>query len=188
MPNRLERGETVQNLVNGNPGTECLMSQQVVAADVNVAGLARASFTWFLAHNPAGYADAHPQHEFVSNLFVPFSNTRQVLSMDIRGDWYTGAAAGGIGGAQIDYLTVAIQEFGHLLGLGHNGNASAGHAADEALSPMNGLLPIGNALRRTPQPSDIVAITHLYGIPEPSSIMLAVMAFGCLIASGSRKR
>ena len=102
--------------------------------------------------------------------------------------WYSGPAAG-IPAGSLDFLTVAIQEFGHHLGLSHNDAAHGHPAAEIALSPMNGLLPAGNALRRTLQPTDTAAIVHIYGaIPEPSSIVLALMAFGGLIAYGFRKR
>ena len=101
--------------------------------------------------------------------------------------WYSGAAAG-IPAGSLDYLTVAIHEFGHHLGLGHNDVPHGHPAAEIALSPMNGILPFGNALRRSLQPTDIAAIVHIYGIPEPSSIVLAVMAFGGLMVCGFRKR
>ena len=165
-----------------------------------IGSLGLASFTFFTNHNVdgfgstgTGYTDGHPQHHMVGNVELPFafSNMRQVLSMDIRADWFNGANAALIGAAQFDYKTIAIQEFGHLLGLGHNGNASAGHAADEALSPMNGNLPIGNALRRTLQPSDTAAIVHLYGaIPEPTSLIVwsLLAVIGLIITYGHRRR
>lgn len=152
-------------------------------------------FAYFTSHNPAGYGAGsghpvpgdpgpHPQHKMAGNTVIPLL---QKLTIYDGFTWYSGAA-GGIPNGSLDFLTVAIQEFGHHLGLGHN-SAANGHAADVALSPVNGILPSGNALRRTLQPTDVAAITHLYGaIPEPSSIMLAVLALLGLLASGSRKR
>ena len=164
-----------------------------------------AEFSYFLAHNPAGYGAGtghpvpgdpgpHPQHMMASQMVV--GATQEMTMYSHTGippgpgaviPWYSGAP-GLIPAASFDFLTVAIQEFGHHLGLGHN-DFLHGHPADIALSPMNGILPFGNDSRRILQPSDTAAIIHLYGaIPEPSSIVLALMAFGGLIAYGFRKR
>ncbi len=99
--------------------------------------------------------------------------------------WYSGAA-GGIGGGSLDFLTVAIQEFGHLLGLEHND--SGGPHPDFALSPMNGILPSGTATRRALVASDTAAIVHLYGvIPEPSTFALTLLGMLGLALHGSRR-
>jgi hypothetical protein len=154
-----------------------------------------AEFTYFLAHNPAGYGAGsghpvpgdpgpHPQHMMAGNTLGPLL---QELTMYSGVTWYSGPAVG-IPVGSLDYLSVAIQEFGHHLGLGHN-DVAHGHPAGEiALSPMNGLLPFG-VTRRVLEPTDTAAIVHLYGaVPEPSAIILAVMGFGGLIAGGWLKR
>jgi hypothetical protein len=92
----------------------------------------------------------------------------QQMTMLSNVTWHSGPGAPPAGSH--DFLTVAIHEFGHHLGLNHNGNASTGHLADEALSPMNGVLPAGT-MRRTLQPTDIDAICHLYGCaPQPLTV------------------
>jgi hypothetical protein len=40
------------------------------------------------------------------------------LTFDTNTDWYFGAAAGGIGGNQVDFHSVAVHELGHVFGLG----------------------------------------------------------------------
>jgi len=92
-----------------------------------------ASFSYFTAHQGV-YGDGDQHHQMASEL-IPGGVSE--LAMLTRSDWYTGVA-GAIGGAQLDYTTVAIQEFGHLLGLGHN-DVPAGHL-EAPLSPMNGQL------------------------------------------------
>ena len=129
-----------------------------------------AEFTYFLAHNPLGYTDGHPQHEMASN-----QGFTQELTMLRRTDWYTGSDPSGIGGSELDYMSVAIQEFGHHLGLSHNDSTTGHPLAEFNISPMNGVLQFG-VTRRVLQSSDIDAITHLYGaaepIPEPTTIAL----------------
>ena len=105
--------------------------------------------------------------------------------VDIGATWYSGAAAG-IGGAQLDFLTVAIQEFGHHLGLEHND--SGGPHGDFGSSPMQGTLPFGTATRRVLVASDTAAIIHLYGVvPEPSTFALTVLGMLGLALHGSRR-
>ena len=153
-----------------------------------------AEFSFFLGHNidglgstGTGYLDGDEQHHMAGNVEAPFSflNTRQVLTQLTRSDWYTGASAGGIGSAELDYMTVAIQEFGHHLGLAHP-NETGGHPTSETdISPMNGGLPAG-VTRRVLQPSDIAAAQHLYGVPEPSSFGLGII--GLVALSAHRRR
>ncbi len=99
------------------------------------------------------------------------------------GTWYSGPA-GGIGGGELDFLTVAIQEFGHHLGLEHN---DAGHG-DFGSSPMNGVLPFGTATRRALVATDTAATIHLYGVvPEPSTFALTLLGMLALALQGSRR-
>lgn len=149
------------------------------------SALGCAEFAYFVAHDALTYGDAHPQHEMASNKF--FNLVQEMTMHDdstFAGSWYSGAA-GGIAGSEYDFLTVAIQEFGHHLGLEHN-DAAAGHG-EAAVSPMNGVLSSGIA-RRTLQPSDIAAVNHLYAtaaIPEPSTALLVCMG---LVAMGATRR
>ena len=132
------------------------------------------------------YTDAHPQHKMASNTAFPGIQTLTMYDdATFAGTWYSGAA-GGIGGGQFDFLTVAIQEIGHHLGLEHN-DSGAGHG-DFASSPLNGLLPIGNATRRALTVSDVAAITHLYGaaVPEPTTGLLLLV--GLAAGAATRRR
>ena len=154
-----------------------------------------AEISWFTAHNgnyppgsghPAVPGATHPQHLLASQVL---GGTQELTMLDLLATWYSGAA-GSIGAFQLDFQTVAIQEFGHHLGLEHNGNASHGHpAAEEGLSPMNGLASFGTT-RRVLQPSDTTATIHLYGqavlAPEPS--MLALLSCAALALAVSRRR
>ncbi len=161
-----------------------------------------AESSYFLAHNPGGYGAGsghpvpgspapHPQHMMASQLVV---GATQELTMNSHFGaplapvpWYSGPAAG-IPAGSLDFLAVAIQEFGHHLGLAHNDVPHGHPAAEIALSPMNGLLPFGNALRRTLQPTDTTAIVHLYRVPEPSSMVSAAFGFLALAAWVWRRR
>ncbi len=161
------------------------------AADIHVhmdttsgcgGGIGCAEFSFFNAHDGLLYGDSHPQHEMAGNTLSPL--IQELTMVDIGATWYSGAA-GGIGGGQLDFMTVAIQEFGHHLGLEHND--SGGPHPDFASSPMNGLLPSGNALRRALVASDTAAIIHLYGVPEPSTLALTVLGMLGLALRGSRR-
>ncbi len=127
----------------------------------------------FFGHGTSTYGDGHPQHPMASHSAFPGAQELTMYDDSTFGaTWYSGAA-GGIGGSELDFLTVVIQEFGHHLGLGHN-DASAGHG-EAALSPMNGLLSAGT-VRRVLQPGDTAALTHLYGTaPEPSTFLLTTL-------------
>jgi hypothetical protein len=147
-----------------------------------------AEFTFVTGHDALTYGDGHPQHEMASNTLSPLI---QELTMyddsTFGGSWYSGPA-GGIGASDLDFLTVAIQEFGHHLGLAHN-DAAAGHP-DFGSSPMNGGLPSGTT-RRVLVAADTAAITHLYGavaVPEPSSGFLVGTGVLGLLSLGARRR
>ncbi len=161
-----------------------------------------AEFT-FTAHQPLSYPAPHPDHygphaggfhdhhRMISNLAVPFSQELTMRSTNPNNPgplgipWYSGVA-GGIGGAQLDFLTVAIQEFGHHLGLGHPDEN--GPHGDSANSPMNSLLTAGDATNRALVQSDINALVHLYGlIPEPGTLALLGIA-GLAARRGRRRR
>jgi len=138
-----------------------------------------AEFAWFTAHNPAGYGPAtnhptgagptHAQHQMASQMV----GAHQELTMISSINWYDGVLPGGIGGTQFDYMTVAIQEFGHHLGLAHPDDPGVGGHADDGTSPMRSTLPPETA-RRVLVGSDVAAITHLYGVPELSTFLLFV--------------
>src|SRR5262249_28243483 len=53
-------------------------------------------------------------------------------------DWYAGADASGVGGAQYDFQTVVTHEIGHALGLGHS---------QDTTSVMNATLTAGQTKR-----------------------------------------
>ncbi len=144
-----------------------------------------AEFTFFSGHDSLLYGDSHPQHELASNTITPlFQELTMLDDSTFTGSWYSGAA-GGIGGSDLDFLTVAIQEFGHHLGLEHN-DSGAGHG-DFGSSPMNGILPAGTT-RRVLVGADTAATIHLYGvIPEPSTVALTLLGLLGLAVVGSRR-
>ncbi len=155
-------------------------------------GIGCAAFTFFNAHDSLLYGDSHPQHEMRSNTPpdtlgpCPGAFCQELTMFDdstFGPSWYSGAAAG-IGG-DLDFLTVAIQEFGHHLGLEHND--SGGPHPDFASSPMNGLLPSGTT-RRVLVASDTAATIHLYGVvPEPSTFALTLLGMLGLALHGARR-
>ncbi len=108
----------------------------------------------------------------------------QTLTMITGWSWYSGASAGGIGGSDHDYMTVAIQEFGHHLGLTHPTDPGAGHP-DDATSPMRGTLGTG-VVNRVLVGSDIDSIVHLYGVPSPGA--LSLLALSGLVGCRRRRR
>ena len=170
-------------------GTDALADLHVHGANTSACGgtaIGCAAFSYFIAHNPVGYSDLHPQHLMAGNMTSPGI---QVMTLLTRTDWYTGANSGGIGGAELDYMTVAIQEFGHHLGLAHNDSTTGHPSAEFSISPMNGILPFGVA-RRVLQSSDTAAITHLYGaaaaVPEPSILLLLSLGLAGLVVSRKR--
>ncbi len=165
------------------------------AADIHVhvdttsgcgaGGIGCSEFTFFIAHDALTYGDSHPQHEMASNTITPlFQELTMLDDSTFTGSWYSGSA-GGIVGSDLDFLTVAIQEFGHHLGLEHN-DSGAGHG-DFGSSPMNGILPAGTT-RRVLVGADTAATIHLYGvIPEPSTLTLTALGMLGLALQRSRR-
>jgi hypothetical protein len=77
----------------------------------------------------------------------------------------------------IDFYTVALHELGHALGLGHS--AVVGSVME----------PIYAGPRRTLHADDIAGIQAIYGVPEPGSMLLAIVGFvGVAVWSHRRKR
>ena len=107
------------------------------------------------------------------------------MTMITGWSWYSGASPGGIGGSELDYMTMAIQEFGHHLGLTHPDTIPIGHP-DMGTSPMLSTLGVG-VVNRVLVGSDIAAITHLYGvIPSPGA--LSLLALSGLVGCRRRRR
>jgi Matrixin/PEP-CTERM motif len=82
-------------------------------------------------------------------------------------DWFYGGA-GAVPAGQLDFFSVILHEWGHVLGLGHFGTTAAGYImADPFLGP--------GASLRTIDPDAIHGIRDLYAIadvPEPSTLVL----------------
>lgn len=132
----------------------------------STGSLGCAEVTYTASHNPSGYTDAHSQHLMLSNS-DPFAIQEMTLLTDPGLNWYAGIDPGLIGLTEYDYMTVALHEFGHHLGVGH----SLGHA-DSLVSPMQPFLGQGQTFRSLSS-SDIDAINHLYGVvPIPAAVWL----------------
>ena len=145
-----------------SPGTEDI---HVHNASTSACGsfppvLGCAAFSYSTGHNAGGYPPGsghpampgafHPQH-LMTSIGGP-----QTLTMQTGPSWYSGADPGLIGAGEHDYMTVAIQEFGHHLGLTHPTDPGAGHP-DDGTSPMRGTLGTGVA-NRISMPSSISTV------------------------------
>ena len=164
-------------------GLEDIHLHMDLTSGCGVAAIGCAEVFFSGSHDALLYGDSHPQHEM--------SGAHELTMYDdatFGGSWFSGAA-GDIAGGDRDFLTVAIQEFGHHLGLAHN-DVSNGHGADIPLSPMNGTLPAGNDSRRALTLSDTTAIVHLYGasVPEPSTALLLGLGLAGVAAATRRSR
>lgn len=156
------------------------------ACGTHPSTLGCAAFIYSTAHNPSGYPPGtghpgpdvfHPQHEMTG---------LQTLTMLTGPSWYSGADPGLIGGSEHDYLTVAIQEFGHHLGLTHPDDPGLAPHGDMGTSPMLSSLSVGD-VRRVLTGSDIDAIEHIYGvIPSPGA--LSLLALSGLVDCRRRRR
>jgi len=120
----------------------------------SVSGCAERSYTL----TETKYADGHKHGRMVKTQTLTMITKPPGFGSTYT--WYAGADPEAIGFYQYDYTSVAIQEFGHHLGLGH-ADGGDGHP-DSADSPMTSSLA-NNQTHRVLQPSDITAIQHLYG-------------------------
>lgn len=81
------------------------------------------------------------------------------------------------GNGQYDFFTVVLHELGHSLGLDHS------------FEPGSVMGPSYVGARRTLSPDDIAGVQSIYGVPEPTALMLVVFsALGFLLNHRGRRQ
>lgn len=96
------------------------------------------------------------------------------LHLDVNRNWVDDPTAAA-STSRFDFHTIVLHEIGHALGLGHS--TERGSVMENAYRGAN----------RELTADDIAAIQSLYGVPEPSTLALAAVAFAA-IACAARKR
>jgi hypothetical protein len=84
--------------------------------------------------------------------------------IDVNRNWVDDPLAGA-STTRFDFPTIVLHELGHALGLGHSSTSGA--------VMQNGY----RGAKRELTPDDIAAIQALYGVPEPSTVVLVATAF-----------
>jgi hypothetical protein len=77
-----------------------------------------------------------------------------------------------VGNSQFDIYTVALHEVGHALGLDHR--------EDSNTDPNAVMNPTYGGARRSLSQDDINGIQTLYGIPEPSTLLLSLLSLSAV--------
>ena len=127
--------------------------------DIRVAGLTFDGAFGVLAH---AYAPGTETSDF-------FHTIGGDVHFDV-GETWADDPTDTTGDADFDFFTVALHELGHSLGLGHS----------EVVGSV--MEPIYAGARRTLHPDDIAGIQAIYGVPEPTSIVLVLLGSLGLLA------
>jgi Matrixin/PEP-CTERM motif len=117
----------------------------------------------------------------------------QRLTFNSNVDWYYLNPALGPNGGQFDFVTTALHEFGHILGLDHAGVAGDvmfGSSSSYVVNNMNIVVPLDPSTEvRTLDAGAILGSKILYtiAVPEPSTIFLAMTA-ACAVVFWTRRK